>query len=108
MQCSLEWTSFADTQGSCFEDWKGSHMGFSALLCGRFADSQESRFQASKRSNICSAVLEVSRFADFHELFFKLQNVQIWNVLNCKGVYWPIVRNVIFRLQNVQIKTVPF
>ena len=54
-----------------------------------------------------SAVLEVGRTADIHELFFKLQNFQIWNVSNCKGVDLLIVRNVIFKLQNVQIKAVP-
>ena len=37
---------FGDTQESCFEAWIRSHIGFSALLCGRFADSQESRFPA--------------------------------------------------------------
>ncbi len=41
---------FADTQESCFETWKRSHMGSSALIFGRFDDSQESCFQASKRS----------------------------------------------------------
>ena len=34
----------ADTQESCFEAWKRSHMGRSALIFGRFADSKESRF----------------------------------------------------------------
>ena len=43
---------FADTQESCFEAWKRSHMGSSALLCGRFADSEESRFEAEKRSEM--------------------------------------------------------
>ncbi len=60
---------FADTQESCFEAWKTSHIGFPALLCGRFANSQETRFQASKRSNMGSAFLEVCRSADFQEFF---------------------------------------
>ena len=76
---------FADTQESCFEAWKSSHMGCSALLCGRFADSQESRFQASKRTNMGSALLEVVVLLIFTNSVFKLQNVQIWNVSKCKG-----------------------
>ena len=36
---------FADTQGSCFEAWKRSHMGCAAMLCGRFADVQEYFFK---------------------------------------------------------------
>ena len=62
---------FADTQDSCFEAWKRSHMGCSALLCGRFADSQESRFQALKRSNMGSALLEGGRSADIHEFCYQ-------------------------------------
>ena len=60
---------FADTQESCFEAWKRSHIGCSTLLCGRFDDSQESPFQASKRSNMGSAVLQGGRSADFPILF---------------------------------------
>ena len=55
---------FADTQDSCFEAWKSSHMCCSALLCGRFADTQESRFQASKHSNMGSAALEGVHYAN--------------------------------------------
>ncbi len=62
---------FADTQESCFEAWKSSQMGCSALLCGLFADFQESRFQSTKRSNMCSAVLEYGRSAYFHEFCFQ-------------------------------------
>ena len=61
---------FANTQESCFETWKCSHMDCSTLLCGRFADSQESRFQDSKRSNMGRTVLEVGRSADIHEFCF--------------------------------------
>ena len=68
---------FINTQESCSEAWKRSHMGFYALLCGRFDDSQELCFQASKRSDMCS-VLEIGRCPDFHEFCFKLQNVHIW------------------------------
>ena len=57
---------FPNIQEACFEAWKRSHMGCSALLCGRFADSQELRFQASKRSNIGSAVLESGRCVNIH------------------------------------------
>ena len=56
----------ADTQESCIEAWKRSHMDCAALLRGRFADSQESRFQDSKRSNMGSAVMEIVRSADIH------------------------------------------
>ena len=58
---------FADTQELCFEAWKRSHMGCSALLFGRFAESQESRFLALKRSYTCSAVLEGGRSAFINE-----------------------------------------
>ena len=36
---------FTDTQESCFEAWKRSHMGCAALICGPFYDAQESRFR---------------------------------------------------------------
>ena len=36
---------FADTQESCFEDWKRSHMGCAALIFGRFDDAQELRIR---------------------------------------------------------------
>ena len=62
------------------------------MLCGRFDDPQESRFQASKRSNMSSAVLQGGRSADFPNYVLKLQNVQIWTVSKCKGVYMLIVR----------------
>ena len=42
----------------------------------------------------------------FMNSFFKLQNVEIWTVSNCKGVYLLIVRNGIFRLLNVEILAV--
>ncbi len=83
---------FANSQESCFEAWKRSHMGCSALLCGRFYDSQESHFQASKRSNMGSAVLKVGRSADFPNYVLKQENFQIWTVSKCKGVYLLIVR----------------
>ena len=62
---------FADTQESCYEAWKRSHMGCSALLSGRFADSKKSRFQASKRSNMISAVLDGGRSAYIHIFCFQ-------------------------------------
>ena len=58
---------FVDTQESCFEAWKLSHLTCFALLCDQFADSQISRFQASKRSNMGSAVLEDGASADNHD-----------------------------------------
>ena len=69
---------FADTKEWCFENWKRSNMGCTALLYVRFADVQELRFN--------------------------MKNHQIWAVLNCKGFYLLIVRNCIFRLRNVQIR----
>ena len=89
---------FADNKESFFEAWNRSHVGCSAQLFFRFADTQESRFQASKRSNMCSALLHGGGSADFPNYVYKLQNVQIWTVSNCKGVYLLIVRNAIFRL----------
>ena len=35
---------FADTQESCFETWKSSHMRCAALLCGLFDDAQKSHY----------------------------------------------------------------
>ena len=61
---------FADTQESCFEAWKRSHMGCCALLCCRFDDFQETRVQASKRSNMCSAILEGGGTANINEFCF--------------------------------------
>ncbi len=57
---------FGDTQESCFDALKSSHMSCSALQYGRFADSQESRFQVSKSSNIISAALEGAHSGDIH------------------------------------------
>ena len=68
---------FANSQESCFEAWKRSHMGCSAPLCGRFYDSQESRFQASKRSNMGSALLEGVCSADIHDFCFQAAKFQI-------------------------------
>ena len=62
---------FGDSQESCFEAWKRSHMDCSAFLCGRFADSQESRFQVSKRSNMGCADLEGDCSARIHEFCFE-------------------------------------
>ena len=78
---------FADTQDSCFEAWKRSHMGYYALLCGRFAESQESRFQALKRSNMGSAVLEGGRFANIHKFCLKLQKFRYGL---CRTAKWTI------------------
>ena len=50
-----------------------------------------------------SAFLEGGHSADIHEFFFKLQNIQIWNLYNWKGVYLLKVRNGIFKSRNVQI-----
>ena len=119
----------ADTQESCFEAWKRSHMGCFALLCGRFYDSQESRYQASKRSNIGSAVLEVGRSPDTHEFCFQgakrsnmdsveVQGVQFTNCQewqfqvsrlsdNCYTILHEddllILKNRSFRLRNFEI-----
>ena len=83
---------FANTQESCFEAWKRSYMGCSALICGRFDNSQESRFQASKRSNMGSAVLQGGRSADFPNYVSKLQILQIWTLSKCNWVYLLRVR----------------
>ena len=49
-----------------------------------------------------SAVLRGGRFADVLD-FFKLLNVQIWDVPNFKGVNFLIIKNRVFRLRNIQI-----
>ena len=69
-------------------------------LCGRFVHSQESCFQASERSNMGIAVLKVGRSGDFHEFCFHTENVQIWTLSTCKGVYLLIVMNCISGLEN--------
>ncbi len=70
VQCSHERFRYPDTQESCFEALKRSHMAYSALLCGRFADSQKTRFEALKCSNMGSAVLEGCHYVDIHEFCF--------------------------------------
>ena len=77
---------FANTRELCFEAWKRSYMGCSALLCVRFDDYQDSRFQVTKRSNMGSAVLLGGRSAVFPNYVFKLQNVQFCNESKCKRV----------------------
>ena len=91
---------FADTLESCFEVWKRSHMGCSALLLGQFADSQESLFQASKRSNMGSAVLEDDHSVDIHEFCFKAAERSDMDWSMCKGVYLLIVGMVISGLET--------
>ena len=94
---------FADTQESCFEPWKRSHMGCSALLCCRFVDSQESRFQASKRPNIDSALLEDELSPDIHEFCVRAPQRSDMDGVELDGVYLMILRNGIFRSRNVRI-----
>ena len=67
---------FDDTQDLCFEDWKRSHIGCSALLYGRFAHSQESRVQASKYSNMGSIVLKGGHFANIYKFCFQAAKVR--------------------------------
>ena len=62
---------FANKMESCFEAWKRSYMGCSALQSGQFDDSQESRFQALKSSKMGRAVLESCRCACIHEFCFQ-------------------------------------
>ena len=98
---------FADTQESCFEASKRSHMGCSALLCGRLADSQESRFQASKRSNMIGAVLKGGRSANIHEFCFQPEKRSDMDCSKSKGFYLLIFRNGILSSRIVQIIAVP-
>ncbi len=65
-------------------------------------------YSGSKLSNMCSAVLEVGRSADIYEFCFPAENVQIWTVSKCKGVYLLIVRNGVFFSRNDQVIAVPF
>ncbi len=76
-----------------------------------------------------SAVLECGRSANIHEFIFKLQNVQIWTVSKCKCLfadsqelhfqaakfqiravqfYFPMLRNCVFTVRNVEIWAVLF
>ncbi len=89
---------FADTQESCFEPWKRSHMGCSALLFGQFADSQESRFQVSKRSDMVNAVMKGLRFSDTQESCFEdcKRSHMACSALLCVDLL--ILRNRVFRL----------
>ena len=87
----LKGLRFADTQESCFEAWKSSHLACSAHLCGRFVDSQKSHFQTLGRPYLGRGDPEGGRSADFPNYVFKLQNVLIWTVSKCKWVYLLIV-----------------
>ena len=71
---------FADTQESCFEVWKCSHMRCAALLCGRFADAQESRIQPANRTKMGSAAPLVFNLLMLRNRLFRLQNIQMWAV----------------------------
>ena len=71
---------FADSQESCFEALKRSHMGCAALLCGRFADAPDSRIQAANRSKMWSAVPPVFNLLMLRNRLFRLRNVQLWPV----------------------------
>ncbi len=68
---------FGETQESCFEAWKLSHMGGVALLCGRFADVQESRIEAANCSKIWSVTTPVFNLLMLSNRLFRLLNVQI-------------------------------
>ena len=77
---------FADAQESRFQTAKHSQKCIAVPQEGRIVDDQESRTQVEKRSDMGSALLVGARF-DIRNSFFKLQNVQIWTVPNCKGFY---------------------
>ena len=94
---------FANTQESCFETSKRSHMCCAALLCGRFGDIQELRFKPEKRSDMDSAELQGDLFPDCQEWYFQAAKVQIRAVPSCKWVDLLIRRNRVFRVRNVEI-----
>ena len=95
---------FADSQETCFETWNPSHMCCSNLLCGPFADSQESLVCRLQIVQILLVLYwKVVILLIFTNSVFKQQNFQIWNMLNCKGVYLTILRKRIFRSLNVKI-----
>ena len=98
---------FTDTRESCFEAWKHSHMGCSALLCGRFDDSQESRFQASKRSNMGSCFLESGRCADIHEFCFQAANRSDMVCVELQRDLFAVCQEWHFRTPKVQIIASP-
>ena len=72
-----------DTQDSCFEDWKRSHMGCSALLCGGFADSQNRVFRFRNVQILEVLSWKIVVLLIFTNSVFKQQNVQIWAVSKC-------------------------
>ncbi len=94
---------FADSQESCFEGWKRSHMGFFALLFGRLLISRNRVFRLRNVQILLLLSWKMVVLLIFTNSVFKLQNVQIWTVSNCNGVYLLIVGNNILRSQNVQI-----
>ena len=62
---------FADTQESCFEARKRSHMGCATLLCGRFVDVQELRFKSENLSDMCCDKLQGCPFANCQKWYFQ-------------------------------------
>ena len=94
---------FANTQESCFETWKRSYMGCSALLCCRFDVSQESCFQASKRSNMGSSVLQGGRSANIHEFCFQAAKRADMDCVEQQRNLFADCPEWHFRSRNVQI-----
>ncbi len=98
---------FADTQESCFKAWNRSHLGCSALLCGRLADSQESCFQASKQTNMSSAVLEGGHSADIHEFCFQAAKLSDVDCVEMQVILFADCKEWHFQVSKRQIIGVP-
>ena len=98
---------YADTQVSCVEACKRSHMGCSACYMVDLLILRNRVFWLRNFQILLVLSWEVAVLFIFTNSVFKPQNVQIWTVKNCKWFYLLIVRNGIFRSRNVQIITLP-
>ena len=63
---------FANTQETCFEAWKRSHMGSAFLEGGRSAYIHEFCYQTAKRSDMDCVELQGCLFSDSQEIHFQV------------------------------------
>ena len=97
---------FPNTQESCFEAWKRSYKGYSALLCGRFNDSQESRFRL-RMSSMGSAALEGGRSDDIHIFCFQAEKRANMDCVEVQGGQFDDSQEWHFQVRNFQIRAAP-
>ena len=124
---------FGDAQETRFRSWSRSYMGSAILQRGLYADvlelrfetaklsemdsavsqgcwfanAQETRIRFEKRSNMGNAVMKELQFDDAHEPRFQASNLSdtLSVIVHC--FRFPYVWNFVFKLRNVQIRTVP-